>query len=78
MPDLKKRSDYHATPILATYFIRYNVKRAPFNDVRVRKAFVDGRGQGVAHKDKVTQAGEPVADAFVPPGTAGYQPLRGH
>jgi oligopeptide transport system substrate-binding protein len=27
--------------------------------------------------DKVTQAGEPVADAFVPPGTAGYQPPPG-
>jgi hypothetical protein len=29
VPELKKRSDYHATPILATYFLRYNVKRKP-------------------------------------------------
>ena len=76
VPDLKKRGDYHATPILATYFIRYNVKRASFSDVRVRKAFsmvVDK----ILLTEKVTQAGEPVADAFVPPGTAGYQPPAG-
>lgn len=76
VPDLKKRADYHATPILATYFIRYNTKRAPFTDVRVRKAF-----SMVVDKplltEKVTQAGEPVADALVPPGTAGYQPPTG-
>jgi oligopeptide transport system substrate-binding protein len=77
VPDLKKRADYHATPILATYFIRYNTKRAPFSDVRVRKAFslvVDK----TLLTEKVTQAGEPVADAFVPPGTAGYQPPAGN
>ncbi len=76
VPDLKKRADYHATPILATYFIRYNTKRAPFTDGRVRKAF-----SLVVDKDlltqKVTQAGEPVTDAFVPSGTAGYQPPTG-
>ena len=76
VPDLKKRADYHATPILATYFIRYNTKRAPFTDVRVRKAF-----SMVVDKtlltEKVTQAGEPPTDAFVPPGTAGYQPPAG-
>jgi oligopeptide transport system substrate-binding protein len=76
VPDLKKRADYHANPILATYFIRYNVKRAPFNDVRVRKAFSLIVDKALL-TDKVTQAGEPVADAFVPPGTAGYQPPAG-
>ena len=76
VPDLKKRADYHAIPILATYFIRYNVKRAPFNDVRVRKAFSMVVDKALL-TEKVTQAGEPVADAFVPPGTAGYQPPAG-
>jgi oligopeptide transport system substrate-binding protein len=76
VPDLKKRRDYHATPILATYFIRYNVKRAPFTDVRVRKALSMVVDKALL-TEKVTQAGEPVADAFVPPGTAGYQPPTG-
>ena len=76
VPDLKKRSDYHATPILATYFIRYNVKRAPFADVRVRKAFSMVVDKALL-TEKVTQAGEPATDAFVPPGTAGYLPPAG-
>ena len=76
VPDLKKRSDYHATPILATYFIRYNVKRAPFTDARVRKAFSMVVDKALL-TEKVTQAGEPATDAFVPPGTAGYLPPAG-
>ena len=76
IPELRKRPDYHATPILATYFIRYNVKRAPFSDVRVRKAFSMVVDKALL-TEKVTQAGEPVADAFVPPGTAGYEPPPG-
>lgn len=76
VPALKLRPDYHASPILATYFIRFNVTRKPFDDVRVRKAFslvVDKQ----MITEKVTQAGEIVADAFTPPGTAGYQPPPG-
>ncbi len=76
VPVLKSRPDYHAAPILATYFMRFNATRKPFDDVRVRKAFslvVDKQ----LLTDKVTQAGEVVADAFVPPGTAGYQPPAG-
>jgi oligopeptide transport system substrate-binding protein len=73
IPELRKRPDYHAVPILATYFIRYNAGRRPFDDVRVRKAFSMVVDKALL-TEKVTQAGEPVADAFVPPGTAGYQP----
>lgn len=74
--DLKTRPDYHATPVLATYFIRFNVTRKPWDDVRVRKAFamvIDKQ----RITDKVTKAGEPPTDAIVPPGTAGYQPPAG-
>lgn len=74
--DLKKRPDYHAMPILATHFIRFNVKRAPFTDVRVRKAIsmvIDKK----LLTEKVTQAGERPTDVFVPPGTAGYESPEG-
>lgn len=74
--ELKKRPDYHATPILATYFMRFNTTRKPWSDARVRKAFalvVDKQ----LFTDKVTKAGEPPADGFVPPGTGGYQPPEG-
>jgi oligopeptide transport system substrate-binding protein len=73
---LKQRPDYHSAPILATYFVRFNVTRKPFDDVRVRKAFslvVDKQ----MITEKVTQAGEVPANAFTPPGTAGYQPPAG-
>ena len=76
VPELKKRADYHATPILATYFLRYNTKRKPFDDVRVRKAFSMVVDKALL-TEKVTQAGEPPTDAFVPAGTAGYQPPEG-
>ena len=76
VPELKKRADYHATPILATYFVRYNTKRKPFDDVRVRKAFSLVVDKALL-TEKVTQAGEPPTDAFVPAGTAGYQPPEG-
>lgn len=74
--ELKKRPDYHASSILATYFMRFNVTRKPFDDARVRKAFGLVVDKGLL-TEKVTKAGEVEADAFVPPGTAGYQPPAG-
>jgi oligopeptide transport system substrate-binding protein len=73
---LKKRPDFHAAPFLGNYFIRFNVTRRPFNDVRVRQAFamVIDRRRIV---EKITQAGEPPADSLTPPGTAGgYEPPK--
>jgi oligopeptide transport system substrate-binding protein len=74
IPELKIRPDFHAAPFLGTYFIRFNVTRKPLNDVRVRQAFamVIDRNRIV---QKITQAGEPPAHSFTPPGTSGgYQP----
>jgi oligopeptide transport system substrate-binding protein len=76
IPELKLRPDFHAAPFLGTYFIRFNVTRKPFNDVRVRQAFamVIERNRIV---QKITQAGEPPAYSFTPPGTSGgYQPPK--
>jgi oligopeptide transport system substrate-binding protein len=76
IPELKLRPDFHAAPFLGTYFIRFNVTRKPFDDVRVRQAFamVIDRNRIVR---KITQAGEPPAYSFTPPGTSGgYQPPK--
>src|SRR5580698_1794456 len=76
IPELKTRPDFHAAPFLGTYFIRFNATRKPFTDVRVRQAFAMAidRNRIV---EKITQAGEPPAYAFTPPGTAGgYQPPK--
>jgi oligopeptide transport system substrate-binding protein len=74
IPELKKRSDFHAAPFLGSYFFRFNVTRKPFDDVRVRKAF-----SLVVDKpyltERITRAGEVPARSFVPPGAgAGYEP----
>jgi oligopeptide transport system substrate-binding protein len=76
IPELKTRPDFHAAPFLGTYFIRFNAARKPFADVRIRQAFAMAidRDRIV---EKITQAGEPPAYAFTPPGTAGgYQPPK--
>jgi oligopeptide transport system substrate-binding protein len=76
IPDLKSRPDFHAAPFLGNYFIRFNVKRKPLADVRVRQAFAMAIDRERIVQ-KITQAGEPPAYSFTPPGTAsGYQPPR--
>jgi oligopeptide transport system substrate-binding protein len=75
--ELRKRHDFHSDPFLATYFIRFNAKRVPFNDSRVRRAIslVLNRRELV---EKITRGGEPPAESFVPPGTGGdYVPPVG-
>jgi oligopeptide transport system substrate-binding protein len=74
IPELKTRPDFHSAPFLGSYFIRFNVTRKPLDDVRVRQAFAMAidRDRIV---EKITQAGEPPAYSFTPPGTAGgYRP----
>ena len=71
--EIKRRPDFHAAPFLGDYFIRFNVTRKIFSDARVRQAFA----MAIERKrivQKITQAGEPPAYSFTPPGTAGYQP----
>jgi len=74
--DLRKRPDFHSSPFLGNYFIRFNATRKPFNDPRVRRAFamVVDKNSLV---EKITRAGEVPAYSLVPPGTAGYQPPEG-
>lgn len=74
--DIKNQPYFHANPFGATSFIRCNVKRKPFDDVRVRKAFA----LALDKEDivtKITRAGEPIANNLVPPGNAGYTPPKG-
>jgi oligopeptide transport system substrate-binding protein len=76
IPELKTRSDFHAAPFLGNYFIRFNVTRKPLDDARVRQAFAMAIDRDRIVQ-KITQAGEPPAYSFTPPGTAsGYQPPK--
>src|SRR5476651_1389187 len=74
--DIRDKPYFHANPFGATSFVRFNVKRKPFDDVRVRQALA----LALDKEDivtKITRAGEQVADTLVPPGNAGYTPPPG-
>ena len=72
---LKKRDPknavYQSTPMLGTYFYRFNVTKKPTDDKRVRRALaltIDRR----LIVDKITKGDQLPAWSFVPPDTAGY------
>ncbi len=75
---LKEKPWFHTGPFLGSYFTRFNVNRAPFDNAKVRQAFalaIDRR----RITEKITQLGEIAAWSLTPPGTgaAGYEPPPG-
>ncbi|MBI4559716.1 MAG: peptide ABC transporter substrate-binding protein [Candidatus Hydrogenedentes bacterium] len=58
-------------PFLGSYFYRFNCARAPFTDVRVRRAFAMSIDRELITKNLLHGAYEPTA-CFTPPNTAGY------
>jgi ABC-type transport system substrate-binding protein len=71
--DIKDKPYFHANPFGATTFLRFNVKRKPFDDVRVRKAFNFGIDQGKLLQSILLGTGEP-AKSVLPPSVADYDP----
>jgi len=67
-----KRRDVHVTPAFGTYFYRFNCRRKPFDDPRVRIAFARAVDRNLIAR-KVCWLGEQPAESFVPPGTADYR-----
>jgi len=57
----------HLDPYLGVYYYRFNVKKKPFDDVRVRKAFSMALDRDQLCKF-VMKAGEKPAFTYVPPG----------
>ncbi|OHE67551.1 MAG: ABC transporter substrate-binding protein, partial [Treponema sp. GWA1_62_8] len=73
--EVKLRPDFNVNPQIATYYYCFNNKRAPFDNVLVRRALsaaVDKKGL----VEKVTKAGQLPTDAFTPP-MAGFTPQNG-
>lgn len=63
----------HFESYLGTYFYRFNVEEAPFDDMRVRLAFNLATDRK-AIVQKVTKGGQLPARCFTPPGTGGFSP----
>lgn len=62
-----------ADPYLNTYFLRFNVGRAPLDDARVRRALSLALDRQ-ALTERVLQGGQRPAAALVPPGLPAYIP----
>jgi oligopeptide transport system substrate-binding protein len=60
-------------PNLETYFFRLNIRRAPFNDVRIRRALALGIDRDTITA-KILPGGRLPAATFVPPLLKGYTP----
>lgn len=59
-------------PFYETYFLRFNVTRPPFDDVRIRRALALALDRESLVRN-VTRGGQRAATAFVPPGLGGYE-----
>lgn len=68
----KNSDEYRFYHNFTTYFYRFNTRRFPLNDRRVRQALayaIDRR----QITERVTRGGQPVAASFIPPMETGYR-----
>jgi len=63
-------------PYLNTYFFRFNLRRPPFGDDRVRRALSQALDR-TAIVEKILHGGQRPATAITPPGLSGYTPPAG-
>ncbi len=74
---LKQQPYFHTGPFLSSFFTRFNVTRAPFDNPKIRLAF----SLAIDRKritEKITQLGERTAFSLTPPGAGqNYQPPPG-
>ena len=75
LEEMKLRDEYHCDPILSVYYYQFNTTCAPFDDVRVRKAFSMAIDRQTL-VDRVTRGGQSPAFGMVPP-MANYEPVIG-
>jgi oligopeptide transport system substrate-binding protein len=71
-PELIHRPDFRSAPMMTTNFYRFNTKRKPLDDPRVRQALsmaIDKK----AICERILRAGQVPALTLVPPGMANYQ-----
>ncbi len=73
--DPKLSKEYYQAPELCTYYYGFTNNKPPFDDVRVRKAFVQSINRQ-ALIDNVTKGGQLPATHFAPPGIFGAPPVN--
>jgi oligopeptide transport system substrate-binding protein len=73
--ELKHNPDYYVSEALATYFMRFNVTKKPFDDARVRRAFVMATNSKTITDDLLRGGQKPVSTYC--PKIGGYSPPKG-
>lgn len=67
---------FNPSPMLATYYLRFNYNKPPLNDVRVRRALSLAINRESMVRDVLT-GGQPPAGNLTPPDTAGFNAKNG-
>lgn len=70
---VRVRPDYYVHAAFTVYYYRFNTRRPPLDDARVRQAITLGVDRQLI-ADRVLGRGELPATSFVPPGVPGYNP----
>jgi peptide/nickel transport system substrate-binding protein/oligopeptide transport system substrate-binding protein len=71
--DPQLKSDVAIWPTLGTHAVRFNVERAPFNDVRVRRAVAHAVDPSII-VDRLLEGCVPPAQGILPPSLPGFSP----
>ncbi len=74
--EVRQNFDYYVVPYLGSYFFRFNVKKAPFDNSLVRKAFAMSVDR-VELCRNVLKAGQVPATGHVPSSIEKYMPYEG-
>lgn len=77
LDEIKMNPDYYVMPAFGSYFYRFNCKRKPFDDVRVRKAFSLAIDRKII-TNSILKSGQQPATWFCPAvESVGYRPPKG-
>jgi oligopeptide transport system substrate-binding protein len=75
IPAFQGSPEHLRLPILRGYYVGFNVRKAPFTDPRVRRAFTLAIDR--EQFPKILRGGERAATSWVPPGMFGHDPSIG-
>jgi oligopeptide transport system substrate-binding protein len=72
IPFYQSQKEYLHAPFLRGYYYGFNVRKRPFDDVRIRRAFSLGIDR--SEFPLILKGGELPATSWIPPGMFGFQP----
>jgi oligopeptide transport system substrate-binding protein len=76
MERLRQRhaGDYVSAPAVGTFYLGFDVRRPPFDDLRVRRAFALATDRDTLANVVMRGSASPARGGFIPPGLPGHSP----